>query len=256
MNEIAGEDRKCQAMTKSGKACAVRPLQGQTLCALHADPGRAQELAKRPRKNGVNLKPEANPPDIPSLETATEIRKFLSQLMADVRRRVVDAKTASTLATLATSQLKAISAAELEQRATELEKKVGDAGPTHARTGLLSTEEWERIFAPDEYNVPPPSQPAPQEGSEGTQPTRGRRTMPEGWTVPELSPSDIEDNYSKPLNRALKMLYDRWKDRPVAVPGRLAVSRCGMTVCRGIFWLSHRRVCRRWKCAIWVRAQY
>ena len=130
MNEIAGEDRKCQATTKSGKPCGARPLQGQSLCALHADPGRAQELAKRPRKNGVNMKPEANPPDIPSLETATEIRKFLSQLMADVRKRVVDAKTASTLATLATSQLKAISAAELEQRVTELEKKVGDAGPT------------------------------------------------------------------------------------------------------------------------------
>jgi hypothetical protein len=149
------------------------------------------------------MKPEANPPDIPSLETATEIRKFLSQLMADVRKRVVDAKTASTLATLATSQLKAISAAELEQRVTELEKKVGDAGPTHAQTGLLSTEEWERIFAPEEYTVPPAPQPAPKE-PEGTQSTRGRRTMPEGWTVPEPSHSDIEDDYTRPLNREIE----------------------------------------------------
>jgi hypothetical protein len=134
-------DRKCEATTKSGKACGARPLQGQTLCALHADPERARELAKRPRKNGVNLlKLEENPPEIPPLQTASQIRDFLAQVMADVRRRVLDQRTASTLATLATSQLKAISASELEQRVTELEKKVGDAGPSEARTGLLSTE--------------------------------------------------------------------------------------------------------------------
>src|SRR6516162_11491437 len=98
MNEIAGEDRKCQATTKSGKPCGARPLQGQSLCALHADPGRAQELAKRPRKNGVNMKPEANPPDIPPLQTAAQIRDFLAQVMADVRRRLLDQRTASTLA--------------------------------------------------------------------------------------------------------------------------------------------------------------
>jgi hypothetical protein len=204
MSEMQPDDRKCQATTKSGKPCGARPLQGQNLCALHADPSRAQELAKRPRKNGVNLKPEANPPDIPPLQTASQIRDFLAQVMADVRRRVLDQRTASTLATLATSQLKAISAAELEQRVTELEKKVGDAGPTQTRTGLLSTEEWERIFASDEYTVPPAPQPASHEDSEGTQSTRGRRTMPEGWTVPEPSPSDIEDDYSKPLNRAIE----------------------------------------------------
>jgi hypothetical protein len=28
--------------------------------------------------------------------------------------------------------------------------------------------------------------------------------MPEGWTVPEPSPSDIEDDYRKPLNRAIE----------------------------------------------------
>lgn len=200
MSELSLDDRKCQATTKSGKACGARPLQGQTLCALHADPGRAQELAKRPRKNGVNMKPEANPPDIPPLQTASQIRDFLAQVMADVRRRVLDQRTASTLATLATSQLKAISASEIEQRVTELEKKVSDASPTQARTGLLSTEEWERIFAPDESNVQPVPQPAPEE-SEGTQSTRGRRTMPEGWTVPEQSAEYVTDDNRRPLNQ-------------------------------------------------------
>jgi hypothetical protein len=204
MSEMQTDDRKCQATTKSGKPCGARPLQGQNLCALHADPSRAQELAKRPRKNGVNMKPEANPPDIPPLQTASQIRDFLAQVMADVRRRLLDQRTASTLATLATSQLKAISAAELEQRVTELEKKVGDTTAAHQESrSLPSEEEWQRMFATDEYTVPP-SRPVPQESSAGPQSSRGRRTMPEGWTVPEPSPSDIEDDYSKPLNRAIQ----------------------------------------------------
>jgi hypothetical protein len=150
---MAVDDRKCQATTKSGKACCARPLQGQTLCALHADPGRARELAKRPRKNGVNLlKLEENPPEIPPLQTASQIRDFLAQVMADVRRRVLDQRTASALATLATSQLKAISAAELEERVTNLEKKVNESVRPEGGGQLLSCAEWERIFASDEYS--------------------------------------------------------------------------------------------------------
>src|SRR5690349_11895571 len=126
MSEMQPDDRKCQATTKSGKACGARPLQGQDLCALHADPGRAQELARRPRRNGVNLKPEVNPPEIPPLQTATEIRDFLAQVMTDLRKRVIDSKTASVLASLATAQLRAVAAAELEERVTNLEKKIGE----------------------------------------------------------------------------------------------------------------------------------
>jgi hypothetical protein len=151
------------------------------------------------------MKPETNPPDIPPLQTATEIRYFLAQVMTDLRKRVIDSKTASVLASLETAQLRAVAAAELEERVTNLEKKIGQsAAPESApATSLLSEDQGERLFAPDEYR-PTPSQPAPQEGSAGTQSTRGRRTMPEGWTVPEPSPSDIEDDYSKPLYRAIE----------------------------------------------------
>jgi hypothetical protein len=204
MNEIAGEDRKCQATTKSGKACGARPLQGQSLCALHADPGRAQELAKRPRKNGVNLRPEANPPDIPPLQTAAQIRDFLAQVMTDLRKRNIDGKTASVLASLATAQLRAVSAAELETRVSDLEKKVNEVEPPKVGIGLPSPEQWEKLFAPDEYNVPPAPPPVPQESSEGTQPTRRRRTMPEGWTVPDRSPEYDPEDDTRPLNREIE----------------------------------------------------
>jgi hypothetical protein len=151
-------------------------------------------------------KPEANPPEIPPLQSATEIRDFLAQVMTDLRKRVIDSKTASVLASLATAQLRAVAAAELEERVTNLEKKIGEGAPTETGTGLglMSVDQWEKLFAQDEYTVPPPSQPAPQGSSEGTQSTRGRRTMPEGWTVPDPSPSDIEDDYSTPLNRGIQ----------------------------------------------------
>jgi hypothetical protein len=203
MSEMQADDRKCQAMTKSGKPCGARPLQGQTLCALHADPARARDLAKRPRKNGVNMKPEANPPEIPPLQTATEIRAFLAQVMTDLRKRVIDSKTASVLASLATAQLRAVAAAELEERVTNLEKKVGDTTAAHQELrSLPSEEEWQRMFAPDDYTVPPPS-PAPHE-SENTQPTRRRRTMPEGWTVPDRSPEYDPEDDTRPLNREIE----------------------------------------------------
>jgi hypothetical protein len=202
MSEIQADDRKCLATTKAGKPCGARPLQGQSLCALHADPTRARDLAKRPRKNGVNLKPEVNPPEIPSLQTAKEIRDFLAQVMTDLRKRVIDSKTASVLASLATAQLRAVAAAELEERVSNLEKKIGESAPPETGTGLglMPADQWEKLFAPDEYTVPPPSQPSPQESSDGTQSTRGRRTMPEGWTVPDRSPEYVPDDNTRPLN--------------------------------------------------------
>jgi hypothetical protein len=203
MSEMQADDRKCQATTKAGKPCGARPLQGQDLCALHADPTRASELAKRPRKNGVNTPPEVNPPEIPPLQTAMEIRDFLAQVMTDLRKRVIDSKTASVLASLATAQLRAVAAAELEERVSNLEKKIGESATpeTASATGLLSEFEWEKLFSQDEYNVPPPPQPASQEGSTGTQSTRGRRTMPADWTAPEPSPESVGDDWSVPLNR-------------------------------------------------------
>ncbi len=150
MSEIAIDDRKCQATTKLGQPCRAKPLQGHVVCSLHSDPERARELAKRPRKNGANAPRETQPPEILQLQTASQIRDFLAQLIADVRQRVVDAKTASTLGTLATSQLKAISAAELEERVSNLEKKVGDSVESEVVSGLPSVEEWEHLFAPDE----------------------------------------------------------------------------------------------------------
>src|SRR5262249_26043582 len=146
--------------------------------------------------NGVNLKPEVNPPEIPPLQTATEIRDFLAQVMTDLRKRVIDSKTASVLATLATAQLRAVAAAELEERVTNLENRVGEsAAPgTAPAFALMSEEQWEKLFAPAEYNVPPTPQPAPQEGSAGTQAPRGRRTMPEGWVPPDRSPEYDPDD--------------------------------------------------------------
>jgi hypothetical protein len=41
---------------------------------------------------------------------------------------------------------------------------------------------------------------AQQEGSEGTQSIRGRRTMPEDWVVPDRSPEYVPDDYTRPLN--------------------------------------------------------
>jgi hypothetical protein len=192
-----------QAAAKRGvsRQAILHLIDERKLKATRKGPGRAQELAKRPRKNGANLKPEANPPKIPPLQTAAQIRDFLAQVMTDLRTRNIDGKTASVLASLATAQLRAVSAAELETRISDLEKKVNEVESPKVGIGLPSPDQWEKLFAPDDYTVPPSSQPASQEGSEGPQSTRGRRTMPEGWTVPEHPPEDVANDWSVPLNR-------------------------------------------------------
>lgn len=195
----AADDRKCQATTKSGNnPCRAKPLQGQPYCSLHSDPGRASQIAKRPRKGG--LRPEDHPPEIPALQTASQIRDFLAQLMADVRTRLVDAKTASTLATLATSQLKAISAAELEERVEKLERKVAENAPAETERRLLTAEEWERLFAPSSDDTFAAPDSALQDLYEAKQSPAKRRAMPEGWSVPERTPQHVVDEDSLPLN--------------------------------------------------------
>ena len=144
-----------------------------------SDPARARELAKRPRKNGVNMKPEANPPDIPPLQTAAQIRDFLAQVMTDLRRRVIDSKTASVLASLATAQLRAASAAELETRVENLEKKVGGTGPSDATPGLLSQQYWETLFAPGGAWSATASERPTKEQSETSQASRRAHRMPQ-----------------------------------------------------------------------------
>jgi hypothetical protein len=142
-----------------------------------------------------------NPAEIPPLQTATEIRDFLAQVMTDLRKRVIDSKTASVLASLATAQLRAVSAATLEERVSNLERKVGENAPPETTPGLMPADQWEKLFASDEYIAPSASEPAPDDDTEGERSAVRPRSMPEGWTVPEASSEDASDDWSVPLHR-------------------------------------------------------
>ena len=61
--------------------------------------------------------------------------------MADVRGHRVEARLAATLATLATAQLKAVQAADLEERVANLEQKVQDAA-TQGPPSVMTDEQF------------------------------------------------------------------------------------------------------------------
>src|SRR5205809_6799459 len=103
--------RKCTATTKSGKTCRANALSDKPFCLLHSNPELARELGRKCGKGNAPVKPDANPPEIPPLQTAAHVRDFLAQLMADVRGHRVEARLAATLATLPTAPLKAVQGA-------------------------------------------------------------------------------------------------------------------------------------------------
>jgi hypothetical protein len=122
--------------------------------------------------------------------------------MADVRAHRLEARTAATLASLATSQLRAISAAELEARVEKLERKVNEASVTEG-PGLPTIEEWSQVFGylGERFTTSGSERLLPQK-SEDDQDRHGRKahTMPDDWTVPERRQLPIPDEDSIPLN--------------------------------------------------------
>jgi hypothetical protein len=193
---------KCQATTKSGSACRAKPLQGQPFCILHADPtgSRARELGRKGGKANIRVKPDPNPPEIPPLQTATQVRDFIAQVMADVRAHRLEARTAATLASLATSQLRAISAAELEARVERLEKKVNEASVAEGPQ-LPSIDEWLQAFGYLGEHAPTPVGERLPQLAKHEPPQRKLRSMPEDWTVPERRQVRVLDHDSIPLNQ-------------------------------------------------------
>jgi len=72
----------------------------------------------------------ALPMEIRPPQTAQEVREILGDVIADVRARRLDTKTASTLGYLGGVLLKAIETADLEQRLARLEERLESQEPS------------------------------------------------------------------------------------------------------------------------------
>ena len=101
------------------------------LCHLHARPEKAKEIGKRGGEQNRHYDPKDDYPELPPLKTAEEVRQMLAQVATDLRHRKIEPRMAVGLSQLATTLLKAIEVAELEERLKELEEKLNEPTKTN-----------------------------------------------------------------------------------------------------------------------------
>ena len=133
--------RRCKAKAKSGKPCQAKPAPGG-LCFFHANPDKAAELGRIGGRTN-RYASGANADSVPTLDTAIAVRDTVAQLIADVRAGRIPPRTASSLATLLSLQLRAIDSmaiAKLERRFDKLENPSAEAeDPLDLETRPLET---------------------------------------------------------------------------------------------------------------------
>ena len=108
-------------MTKAGDPCPV-PATASGLCYLHDDPKRAAEMGRRGGLKNRRVIPD-DTVEFPPLNTAEDVRAMLAKLAQDVRARRVEPRVAASVSQIASTLLKAIEVADLENRLAKLEGK-------------------------------------------------------------------------------------------------------------------------------------
>jgi hypothetical protein len=113
--------KRCSAKNRHGKRCGAWSVVGKNKCALHLNPELAARIGSKHGYRKVHpLHSDVVPMEPP--KTAGELRDVLAMTMAQVHDRKMDTKTASTLAYLATSLLRAIEVSDIEKRLDALEE--------------------------------------------------------------------------------------------------------------------------------------
>jgi hypothetical protein len=112
--------KRCSAKNRNGKRCGAWSAAGEDKCALHLVPGLAAKMgSKHGRRTALPPPPGVAQMDPP--KTAGDVRVALSKTMAEVYARQMDTRTATTLAYLGTSLLRAIEVSDIESRLDALE---------------------------------------------------------------------------------------------------------------------------------------
>ncbi len=104
---------RCAARSLSGKACQAAASK-EGLCAIHADPQLAATLG---RKSGsARRRSVALPEPIAEPKTPAEVRDVLGKVLVQLHSGILKTKTATAIAYLSSTLLKAMETADLEQR--------------------------------------------------------------------------------------------------------------------------------------------
>lgn len=117
----------CSATTKSGASCRARAT-ANGKCALHADPARAAQLARKSRQNRYARATNYTAEKLEIPNSAKEVKQVLAEAMAKVYTGRLDPKVATAMAYTSNALLRAIEIVDLEERLAKLEGSAAQDG--------------------------------------------------------------------------------------------------------------------------------
>jgi hypothetical protein len=113
---------RCASRKQSGERCKAAALRGQKRCHFHSAPGIAAAIGSV----GGNRRRIFDAGNLRHFEPAhspTELLEIIVTTLGDVREARLDAKTANSVASLATIGLALMRSTSLEERITKLEER-------------------------------------------------------------------------------------------------------------------------------------
>lgn len=118
----------CKGRNKRGERCRAAATAGG-LCFFHANPNKASELGRiggRKKRSGLASSLEPLPP----LDTATAVRDFGAQLIADTMSGKLNPRVATAVVPLLNLQLRAIEAVNLDDLQRQIAALKEQLNPT------------------------------------------------------------------------------------------------------------------------------
>ena len=124
---------KCSAIARSGSRCASPVLPGSSFCYVH-DPAKAEARREAARRGGKARSNRARAAaQLPEALTPEALNGWLSVAFRRVLAGQMEPRVGTAVATIARAMLEVRATTELEQRLSELERRVDSTSVTSDR---------------------------------------------------------------------------------------------------------------------------
>ena len=128
----------CGAKTKKGEPSRAAATESG-YCYLHSNPDIASQLGRTGGRKNRHVT-EGAAGTLPALDTVTGVKDAIAQMIVDVHANRLHPRTAAGIAPLLNALLRALGAADLEQRIKQLEKSIEElSGGTSAEKAMTGS---------------------------------------------------------------------------------------------------------------------
>ncbi len=129
----------CKARTKDGQPCKAPPTEGG-LCYFHANPDKTRTLGQ---KGGRKNRYQVTDVIVPANATGATLGTVLDQALAELLAGRMDPRVAGAVAQLVNTRRRITETIDLEDRVTELERKLADQENKEGNKASAAAEDSE-----------------------------------------------------------------------------------------------------------------